>query len=258
MASYNRVFEYIFGNNLIQSFDDKFDSFEILLNCVSNHLQSLYHCAESSEQGNGRIGNANVSFDLLELNRISLFDSLKLIGVSHFGTVKTNCGVYLGKWQYEVLLLSAGVMQIGWVTCNSKFSPGQGVGDTPDSYGFDGSRVRKWNVTAEDYGEKWEEGDVIGCCIDLDEGCIEFFRNGRSMGLAYRRIQMGPGIVYFPAISLHQKEGVIAMYGSTPLIYPVDGFNPIQEPPFKALSSVTYLLDCASKLLALLDSRAVV
>lgn len=157
------------------------------------------------------------------------------------------------------------------------------IGDTSDSYAFDGSRVQKWNATAEEYGEKWEEGDIIGCCIDLDEGCLEFFRfvtkpsqlfeqyvptavflysstsrNGRSMGLAYRKIQMGPGIVYFPAISLQQKEGVIAMYGSTPLIYPVEGFNPIQEPPHKALTSVTYLFDCTSKLLTLMDSRAVV
>lgn len=31
-------------------------------------------------------------------------------------------------------------------------------------------------MTAEDYGEKWEEGDLIGCCIDLDEGFVEFFR----------------------------------------------------------------------------------
>ncbi|XP_034235683.1 E3 ubiquitin-protein ligase RNF123-like isoform X2 [Thrips palmi] len=259
MTSHSRVFEHIFGSSLVQSFDGQSGNFETLLSCASNHLQLLYYCPERTEHnGNGRIGNANVSFDLLELsNRISLFDSLKLIGVSHFGTVKTNCGVYQGKWQYEVLLLSTGVMQIGWVTSNSKFGPGQGVGDTFDSYAFDGSRVRKWNISAEDYGEKWEEGDIIGCCIDLDEGCLEFFRNGRSMGVAYRKIQIGPGIVYFPAISLQQKEGVIAIYGSTPLIYPVEGFNPIQEPPHKALASVTYLLDSTSKLLSLMDSRAV-
>lgn len=76
----------------------KSDNLERLLNSISNHLQSLCYCAEDTVHSNGRIGNPNVSFDLLELsNRISLFDSLKLIGVSHFGTVKTNCGVYQGK-----------------------------------------------------------------------------------------------------------------------------------------------------------------
>ena len=102
-------------------------------------------------------------------------------------------------------MLSAGVMQIGWSTSRSLFGAGQGVGkdqsptsfhlicpvlfpifsfytlvssigDTPDSFAYDGSRVRKWNVTAENYGEKWEEDDVIGCCIDLHEGFVEFFR----------------------------------------------------------------------------------
>lgn len=46
----------------------------------------------------GRIGNVKVSFDLLGLSsRILSSDSLKIIGVSHFGTIKTNCGVCRGK-----------------------------------------------------------------------------------------------------------------------------------------------------------------
>lgn len=29
----------------------------------------------------------------------------------------------------------------------------EGVGDTPDSYAYDGNRVRKWNVTTTNYGK---------------------------------------------------------------------------------------------------------
>lgn len=29
----------------------------------------------------------------------------------------------------------------------------EGVGDTPDSYAYDGSRLRKWNVRTYKYGE---------------------------------------------------------------------------------------------------------
>lgn len=31
--------------------------------------------------------------------------------------------------------------------------PQEGVGDTPDSYAYDGNRVRKWNVTTTNYGK---------------------------------------------------------------------------------------------------------
>ena len=50
------------------------------------------------------------------------------------------------------------------------------VGDTPDSYAYDGNRLRKWNQSTAPYGETWQNGDIIGCCIDLDEGKIEFYR----------------------------------------------------------------------------------
>jgi hypothetical protein len=50
------------------------------------------------------------------------------------------------------------------------------VGDTVNSYAYDGSRVLKWNVSTEKYGEAWLSGDIIGCAIDLDSGVIEFYR----------------------------------------------------------------------------------
>ena len=50
------------------------------------------------------------------------------------------------------------------------------VGDTVNSYAYDGSRVRKWNVSTCKYGEEWLSGDIIGCTIDLDSGVIEFYR----------------------------------------------------------------------------------
>lgn len=51
-----------------------------------------------------------------------------------------------------------------------------GVGDTANSYGFDGGRVRKWNVATSQYGQSWLPGDVIGSCIDLDKGTLEYYR----------------------------------------------------------------------------------
>ena len=51
-----------------------------------------------------------------------------------------------GKWLYEVTLGTGGIMQLGWATHACQFSNEEGVGDSPDSYAFDGKRVRKWNI----------------------------------------------------------------------------------------------------------------
>lgn len=44
------------------------------------------------------------------------------------------------------------------------------------SYAYDGARVKSWNMLSKDYGEEWRLGDVIGICIDLDGGTMNFFR----------------------------------------------------------------------------------
>lgn len=67
----------------------------------------------------------------------------------------------------------------------------------------DGKRIRKWNVKSQVYGEAWAQGDVIGSCVDLDKGEISFFRNGLSMGVAFKNVRtMQPALAYFPTVSM--------------------------------------------------------
>nr|XP_046194819.1 E3 ubiquitin-protein ligase RNF123 isoform X2 [Oncorhynchus gorbuscha] len=158
-------------------------------------------------------------------------DLLGVIGHSNFSSIRATTCVYRGKWAYEVLISSQGLMQIGWCTLNCRFNQEEGVGDTPDSYAYDGNRVRKWNVTTTNYGKSWAAGDIVSCLIDLDEGTITFCLNGQSLGTAFSNIKMGPGVAYFPAISLSFKESVAFNFGSRPLRYPVEGYLPLQNPP---------------------------
>jgi hypothetical protein len=48
--------------------------------------------------------------------------------------------VFSGCWYYEVLIVTSGVMQIGWATKNSKFlnHDGYGIGDDEYSQAYDG------------------------------------------------------------------------------------------------------------------------
>eukprot|EP01118_Nematostelium_gracile_P019082 TRINITY_DN8711_c0_g1_i1.p1 TRINITY_DN8711_c0_g1~~TRINITY_DN8711_c0_g1_i1.p1 ORF type:complete len:136 (-),score=23.89 TRINITY_DN8711_c0_g1_i1:46-453(-) len=100
-------------------------------------------------------------------------------------------------------------MQLGWAPIDCSFTTEEGVGDSKDSFAYDGKRMKKWSVHPQAYGQTWVPGDVIGSCIDLDLGQISFYRNGVSMGVAFTNVRFGEnavGIAYFPAVSLSYGE----------------------------------------------------
>ena len=49
------------------------------------------------------------------------------------------------------MLGTAGIMQLGWATTGCQFSNEEGVGDSVDSYAYDGKRVQRWNISCEHY-----------------------------------------------------------------------------------------------------------
>lgn len=209
------------------------------LHNLQEHIDRTLEAVVASEKtpdvstAEGRLGCTEVLFDNTGSARTLAVepDRLGVSSLSNFSSVRANSCVYKGKWIYELMLGSKGVMQIGWCTINCQFSQENGVGDTPDSYAYDGNRLRKWNVKTQRYGESWLTGDVISCAIDCDKGTITFFRNGKCLGEAFNSVRTGPGFAYFPAVSLSMSENVRANFGATPLRYQVEGYRPLQDPP---------------------------
>ncbi|XP_073793682.1 E3 ubiquitin-protein ligase RNF123 isoform X3 [Danio rerio] len=221
----------------------------LTLQDLGAHLEKLLAEDNATEDGRdqteGSLGPSTVVLDHSSGFEGLLFvddDLLGVIGHSNFSSIRATTCVYKGKWVYEVLISSQGLMQIGWCTLNCRFNQEEGVGDTPDSYAYDGNRVRKWNVTTTNYGKSWAAGDIVSCLIDLDEGTITFCLNGQSLGVAFSNIKTGPGVAYFPAISLSFKESVAFNFGSRPLRYPVEGYLPLQSPPTADLIKAHRLL----------------
>ncbi|RWS07923.1 E3 ubiquitin-protein ligase RNF123-like protein [Dinothrombium tinctorium] len=204
----------------------------------------------------GRLGAERVVFDVTaSTGHINTdFARLSLSSHSGFSSIRANVGVFKGKWMYEVMLGTKGVMQVGWATNRCKFSQEKGVGDTPDSYAYDGNRVRKWNLNTFRYGETWHPGDVIGITIDLEEGCVGFYRNGKYLGQAFNNVKIGQGMVYFPAVSLAYNESLVANFGATPLRYPVEGYQPLEAVPYIELCKADIMFDWIFNLI-LLESR---
>lgn len=157
--------------------------------------------ATSAGKNVGRLGPPHVQFDLGSLvGQVTIDRSTNtLMSNSGFCTIRANCWLYSGKFQYEALLLTNGIMQLGFASTNStcNFTVEKGVGDSLNSYSYDGNRQKKWNLTSSDYGDKWETHDVISVCIDLDECLVSYYRNGKFLGVAFSRIQTGSGEFLF-------------------------------------------------------------
>lgn len=48
------------------------------------------------------------------------------------------------------------------------------------------------------------------------------------MGVAFDSLILGPGISFFPAVSLAYNDNLCANFGGTPLRYPEEDYQPLQ------------------------------
>jgi hypothetical protein len=164
----------------------------------------------------------------LERDSCSIENSLECeIVRQSFPSVGSKRWVTSGKWMYEVQVGSE-CAQIGWA--NEKFrsniARGEGVGDDAESWAYDGLRQRKWHRGWGAYGDRWKEGDIVSCYLDLDEGTMSFSLNGKSMGVAYNGIKVeGRGLR--AAASFDKK--LIFNLGHSPFESPQSGFQPIDD-----------------------------
>lgn len=147
------------------------------------------------------------------------YNSDRLQGDSNFPTAKSNNCFFKGKWFYEVRIITNGLFQIGWAKYNTKTSNTMGVGDDYGSYACDGYRMSIWNGNQTEGFKAWDVGDIVGCCIDLDYGYIEYFINGVSLGISNENLKIGPNEAYFPAITCSNKEKFIVNVGQSKTEY---------------------------------------
>jgi len=143
---------------------------------------------------------------------------------------------------YEVTLGTDGIQQLGWAAHGCTFTNEDGVGDSPDSYAFDGKRVKKWNVQCAAYGEAWAAGDVIGVLIDLERGEVRYTKQGQDLGVAYTQVRRKvPGLAYVPALSLSRNESCAVNFGARPFLHPQAGYASLQCPPEGAVQARSLL-----------------
>jgi len=153
---------------------------------------------------------------------------------NNFENVRADVKVRGGKWFYEVKLLTYGKMHFGWCTdkCQIATNANTGIGNDNESWGYDGSSQKAWygtNTTNNGrYGEYWNNGDVIGCVLDLEAKTMSFYRNGKDMGVAFTNFNVGDGM--YPAASLQKRQKCEFNFGKTAFKYPLSEVFPDIHP----------------------------
>ncbi|KAI8150032.1 hypothetical protein BJV82DRAFT_528754 [Fennellomyces sp. T-0311] len=180
----------------LNSFDTGFIPPEGKLRDDWTRYVQLAHCSRWA------LDNLACSWDLTHLKAImNIFDATahwKLGGNGlelrndrpHFESIRATACVKKGKWYYETLLLTNGIMQLGWATNRCRFTPeeGYGVGDDCNGFAFDTYRTAVWADGSAVYPQSHSNiqcraGDVLGSFLDLDNGLCTFFINGCDLGL---------------------------------------------------------------------------
>lgn len=132
--------------------------------------QSLTKCALSADD---RHANSRVSLDGLQC---------QCHDKGGWGGGRSTFGVTSGKWYFESIVEeSGGIMRVGFSTSSATLV----LGTDAKSFGYGGTGKKSTNNTFDDYGEKFDVGDIIGGMLDLDQGTISFSKNGKDLGVAF-------------------------------------------------------------------------
>ena len=192
------------------------------------------------------------------------YDGNKIEARDSFVSIRANNCVMKGRWCYEVLLLSNGLFQLGFCQLRTPFTPHYGVGDDKNSFGYDGYRLSCWHETENRFGKVWDYGDIIGVCLDLEQKQVEYYQNGKKIGVGLRGFDTGMnrGFAYFPGLSFSGHEKCAFNFGAFPFIYNYPGYEPLDIPKSQYSGSfevTSSLLQCINQcnLLDLLDDESI-
>eukprot|EP00416_Gambierdiscus_australes_P015502 CAMPEP_0171072016 /NCGR_PEP_ID=MMETSP0766_2-20121228/10622_1 /TAXON_ID=439317 /ORGANISM="Gambierdiscus australes, Strain CAWD 149" /LENGTH=873 /DNA_ID=CAMNT_0011528575 /DNA_START=17 /DNA_END=2638 /DNA_ORIENTATION=+ len=136
--------------------------------------------------------------------------------------IRATVEVLQGRYMFEVEIVE-GLLRVGWSAGFANLE----LGIDDKSFGYGSTGKKSWHKKFEDYGEPYEEGDIIGCLVDRDKQTVSFCKNGRDLGVAFKlppdlqRIGLKPHICGKGFMAASKFDG--------PMEYPIEGYVPIGE-----------------------------
>lgn len=147
-------------------------------------------------------------------------ENLTAITPNTSNTIRASLGRATGKWYLEIKADAVAQIAIGIVNATA------GVGNTINSVNsmyylsYGGTKVHNTSNVA--YGATYSTGDIISILLNLDDGTIEFWKNGISQGVAFTTVST-LGLV-FPAVTGTSGSGggtVTANFGASKFNYEI-------------------------------------
>lgn len=135
-----------------------------------------------------------------------------------------NIRVNAGKWYYEIKINQSGQIQFGW--CSATFDPQKGG----NFWAYDTNKQQKVSNIGGDserYGESCQVNDIFGCSLDVEVKTVQFWKNGKDMGIAFTNVAPEPGNRLVPYIALARRASILVSFGKDKFIYPQEGYNPL-------------------------------
>ncbi|XP_026473352.1 RING finger and SPRY domain-containing protein 1-like [Ctenocephalides felis] len=170
-----------------------------------------------------------------------------------FESVRCTFQVDNGVWYYETLIITSGIMQIGWATKDSTFlnHEGYGIGDDEFSLAYDGCRRLVWHGArshavpdkpcindstnnTERSMSQWESGSILGCLLDLNKMEISFSLDGVEVVVCTQLFEHAKS-GFFAAASFMSFQQCKFNFGSEPFKYPPT------DRAFKSFNSIAKL-----------------
>ena len=153
-------------------------------------------------------------------NYIKYFSENVAIGsnMNEFNNIRASTGIFKGKFVFEFMPINDRLCEsnVGFSLLTDLLERKSTLGKekNSESFGFilnSRKKIKKSVLTP--FGDFVNEGDVIGVCLDLDEGFCEIFINGIKYGKIFEKLNVDSNFVYYPTFSLHKNNGIFCNFG---------------------------------------------
>lgn len=172
--------------------------------------------------------NSMITWDSINKGSTTVLSNGNLSATTPSSSAKARCSVgkTSGKWYWEISFSGTfGNPLIGILNDYSNLNSNDTSSTYVRGYYVDGRKSPEW-VT---YGAKYISTDTISVLLDLDNGNLEFWKNGITQGVSHTNI-LTMGAVY-PFVSSGQSSGdatvMTANFGASTFKYtPPTGYLP--------------------------------